>query len=376
MRTVFTCFYQAYPPASGAASVSFNLAKHLTGRKWLIQLSDEDRHEDIDGTMTVVSLKDKCRTKHEKLKGLRSRISRIADEIGRLDPDLVVFEGASWTVYFALLHRELRGRGIRAKVVYHSHNVEYLLRKQKHGWPIVSLTRRAERFLLTHCDLCTAVSEVDAAQFESLYGIRPEVLPNGVDVDRFDGVDEAAVNWIREKYRLPDHAVLFMGLMGYKPNDEAVAFLIRDVFPCLRNICPQAKLVIIGGDVAVQLHWLINPGSIPADDLPAFVKACDVCVAPIFSGSGTRLKILEYMAAKRPVVSTRKGAEGLNVTDGKELMYAEEPAEYAECIGALLKDAERGRQIGSRAYDAVCSRYGWPTIVRCFEARLQQCTNQ
>ncbi|MBN1975110.1 MAG: glycosyltransferase family 4 protein [Sedimentisphaerales bacterium] len=366
-QTVFITFFPAYPPRAGAASVSYNFCKYSTGSRWLIQISDKDRVDKLDDEMTVISIAAKNKTKCQKISGLFNRIKKIADKVKEINPDTIYFEGASWVLYFVLLYRKLRKNGIKSKIIYHSHNVEYVLRKQKHGFIVTAITKWSERYLLTHCDYCTAVSEIDVQHFKELYSVAPIVLPNGVDFKRFDMVNDEQVQSIKEKYQLPNKkTVLFMGLIGYKPNDEAVDFLVWQVFPKLINKVPDAKLVIIGGTVKERHEWLINPGNIPPDDLPAFIKACEICVSPIFSGSGTRLKILEYLAAEKLIISTSKGAEGLGLIDKEQIIFAEDAITFIEQIIIYFNSPREADKLIKNGKSAI-KKFDWIKITQDFQ---------
>jgi polysaccharide biosynthesis protein PslH len=98
--------------------------------------------------------------------------------------------------------------------------------------------------------------------------------------------------------------------------------------------------------------------------LPDFVKACAIGVAPIFSGSGTRLKILEYMAAGRPVVSTTKGSEGIAVKDQDNILIADDDKSFAEKIIYLLKNREVAEEIGNEGMQMVTQNYSWQKIMK------------
>lgn len=188
----------------------------------------------------------------------------------------------------------------------------------------------AEGRILREADISFAVSDIDSRQFEKLYGIRPKLLPNGVDIDRFEQVTNEDVQRAKLKYGLDDRTLLFMGLYHYKPNKEGIDFLVKSVMPEMLQQYPEIKLAIIGSEVPYNKPWLIKPGIIQYEELPSFVKACSIGVAPIFSGSGTRLKILEYMAAGIPVVSTTKGAEGITVEDGQNILIADDADGFIE----------------------------------------------
>jgi glycosyltransferase involved in cell wall biosynthesis len=363
MRSVIVAFYNVFPPTSGAAAVSFNTAKYMTGERFLFHLDRLPSEFELEKGFRVMAFP--CRTENHltKVFDLLQAMPRMAHTISRLKPDVIILEGASWAVYYWLLFRLLNILRIKTRVVYHAHNVEYLLRLQRNSRPVAWLTRYAERALLRRCFLSTAVSVVDAGHFERLYKSRPSILPNGVDLDKFNRVTPSEIRAIRAKYDLPRQTVLFMGLTAFPPNQEAIRFLAQDVFHRVVQNRPKAKLAIIGGEVDMRRDWLINPGSIPYDEVPAFIKACDLCVAPIFSGSGTRLKILEYMAARKPVVATAKGAEGLNVEDGKNILLAEGAVAFSNKLMTLLQDTQLRTRLGEEGFLVAKAFYSWPSIL-------------
>ena len=366
MRLAFVCFYEAYPPASGAASVTFNTAKHAGCEAIIVQLMARSQPERIADGVRVITLPCWSDSRVRKLAALQGTIRRITAVLECLAPDVVVLQGASWALYHLLMLRRIRRRLPQARVAYHAHNVEYVLRKQKHGRLVTAITRSAEGRVLREADLCFAVSDVDAHQFENLYGIRPKLLPNGVDCERFDRVTPDQIRAMRQKYSLGDRTVLFMGLYAYRPNREGADFLVESVMPQVVRQCPDTKLVIIGGEVPYERPWLINPGRIPYEEVAPAVQACRVGVAPVFSGSGTRLKILEYLAGSRAVVSTAKGAEGLDLQNGRDLLLAEDADAFSSAIVRLLQDRALAESLGANGQRVVNARYAWPVLMQAF----------
>ncbi len=186
----------------------------------------------------------------------------------------------------------------------------------------------------------------------------------------FEAAGEAAAARGRELLGGAGPVVTFMGLTGYPPNREAVHFLVDEVMPLVRREIKDARLAVIGGEVDRREDWLTAPGTVPYEDIPGVLAASDVCAAPIFSGSGTRLKILEYMAAARPVVATRKGAEGLDVEDGADITLAETARETADGIITLLRDRASADRMGLAGRRLVSSGYDWKRIASDFQTEL------
>ena len=127
----------------------------------------------------------------------------------------------------------------------------------------------------------------------------------------------------------------------------------------------DAKLVIIGEKIPYSRPWIINPGSIPHEDVPLFINACKAGLAPIFSGSGTRLKILEYLAAGLPVVATEKGAEGLDSNVQADIFIRNSAGEFTDQIANIL-EAGNDNELAARGRAAVRSKYAWRKIMDDF----------
>jgi glycosyltransferase involved in cell wall biosynthesis len=368
MRLAFISLYGAYPPTSGAAYVTYSCARLAPCEALLVQLGDRAKIERA-GNLTIVSVRQDMSSRFRKLALMPVAVMRICREIANFKPDHVVLEGASWAVYLALVAFVLRRMAPGARIVYHAHNVEYFLRLQRENKIVAALTRRAERYLLTVSDRSFAVSEEDRERFSALYGIVPELLPNGVDcaADRATPED---VRSVRERYGITDESILFMGLYAYPPNRRAVQFLVNEVMPWLRQRRPDVRLVITGGDVPFSAPLLINPGVVPRSDLNAILSACRIGVAPIFTGSGTRLKILEYMAAGLPVVTTKKGAEGLGLQTGKHALYAETAEEFGEAILRILGSRPLSEKLSLEARALVRERFDWVPLLQRFASQL------
>ncbi len=373
MRTVLVACYEAWPPASGAASVTYNLARLLSGQRKLIQLVPEDDFSgEVEGFSVESVMVGRLSGPKRTLKVL-SLMKDVARRTAAWGPDTVIIEGASWSVYFFLLMKRLRSgkaAGGGPVIVYHAHNVEYILRRQTRGRFVTWLTRLAEGYVVRHADLVTACSTVDAAQFERLYGRRPRLLPNGVDPGPFDAVKDGDIDRVRGLLGGAGPVVTFMGLTGYPPNREAIRFLVEDVMPLVRRGMGDARLAVVGGAIDHRENWIKVTGTLPYGDIPAVLAASDVCVAPVFSGSGTRLKILEYMAASRPVVATRKGAEGLDVENGVDAVLAETAEGTAEGILRLLRDRGLAARMGRAGRRLISSKYDWKNITAAFERDL------
>jgi glycosyltransferase involved in cell wall biosynthesis len=370
MKTVILSFYKVYPPQCGAASVTYNILKCVFGVKHLIQLNDSYSCRELNESRNVIDIKCIIHNPILKVISLFIQFPKIIKKIKELLPEVVLFEGASWSFYYLIFFYFMKAKGIKSKIIYHAHNVEYLLRRQKNNWIIAMVTKWTESSILKKVDATFAVSEVDADCFRKIYGIKPQILSNGVDMEIFEKITDDQIDRVRWRYNLNGKVVLFMGLPEFRPNKEAIYFLIHDVFPFIVKDFPEAKLAIIGGKIEYERTWIINPGNIPFEDVPAFIKSCSICVAPIFSGSGTRLKVIEYMAAGKPIVSTTKGIEGILARDRENIIIADNASHFIEKILFLMRNPKIADKVSDEGLKTVKEYYSWRTIMRDFNKIL------
>lgn len=212
----------------------------------------------------------------------------------------------------------------------------------------------------------SAVSEGDAAALGTMGANAVHLAPNGADIAAVDGVPVGA----GEPGRL-----LFCGTLHYPPNADAVRWLIGDILPRIRMRAPSARLSVIGrgappdivrlaaGDPAVEmLGWV--------DDLrPHFARAA-VALAPLRSGGGTRLKVVEALGAGCAMVATTIGAEGVDVEDGVHLRIADGPDAFAHAVLELLDDPPAQARLGAAGRERVRDRYDWSAIADGFATSL------
>jgi MoaA/NifB/PqqE/SkfB family radical SAM enzyme/glycosyltransferase involved in cell wall biosynthesis len=260
-----------------------------------------------------------------------------------------------------LPHGPLR---VRSAVV--QHNVEWD-RLEEFGVD-VRWIREVELGALRAVDEVIAVSADDRRRMAAA-GVPPEkmtVIPHGVDVA---GLGAGLAGGVRGKYGIPPGVPLcfFHGTLHYWPNTEAVRLLAERILPRLRARRPDLHLLVAG---LSPPRYYESPGLVfagPVDDLADCIAAADVCVCPVEAGGGTRMKLLEYMAAGRPIVSTTKGAEGIACTDGVELLLADGADPFADAVDALLGDPGRRARLGAAAA-RFASRYGWDAIADAYLA--------
>ncbi|HSJ05958.1 MAG TPA: glycosyltransferase [Longimicrobiales bacterium] len=219
--------------------------------------------------------------------------------------------------------------------------------------------RRFENRAYTGVEQVWVCSDEDAglaADIAPRAGIR--TIPNGVDTEYIRPAADGEV----EPGRL-----LFFGRMDYEPNRDAVRYFARSILPTLRSIADNVELRVVGPGIGPELRELAADAPEirlvgRVDDLRPELAAATAVIVPLRMGGGTRLKILEAMAAGKAIVSTTIGAEGLDVSDAEEILIADSPGEFARAVGTVLADPDLRRRLGAAARRMVEHRYDWGRI--------------
>jgi len=220
-----------------------------------------------------------------------------------------------------------------------------------------------ERKMCRRFDKVVAVSAEDREIMRSDYEVdNLAEVPTGVDTEFFR--PDPSVR--RERRHL-----VFTGSLDWLPNDDAMRYFVNEILPLVRQKIPDIKLTVVGRnpypgliELSKQDPNIIVTGRV--DDVRPYMDRAAAYIVPIRVGSGTRLKIYEAMAMELPIVSTTVGAEGLRLVDGRELLIADTPHEFAEGIVKLLSDADLAQGLGRRASELVRSHFGWSNAATQF----------
>lgn len=229
-----------------------------------------------------------------------------------------------------------------------------LLQRIRHELPWLKL-RFYLRRLASHFDAITVASDTEE---ELLTRMLPgydaiKVIPNCVALNSYDTVEAQP----------QPNTLIFTGALSYFANADAMSWFVDEIYPRIRVAVPDVHLRITGNHAGHQLPDTRNitlTGFV--DDVRPLVANSWISLAPIRFGGGTRLKILEAMALRTPVVATSKGAEGLSVRHDEHMLIADTPADYAAAVVRLLRDRDLRRRLTDNAYRLVQQRYTWDII--------------
>lgn len=382
-----------YPPHQGGALRNYGILRGLREaghRISLFSFSDQT----VEGTPLpslcdhIVTVKPPVRSPAKRLRDLvlsghpdlarrletpdsREKLTQLLTSVRF---DLIQFEGLEMAIYLPLV-RQLQPA---AKLIYDAHNAEYALQRviakietknrkriAAAAYSQVQAARihRFEKAISAAADGVIAVSDEDAAALRSFrVDGNIHVLPNGIFVDDYTTPPQ-------QRLELGDHALVFTGKMDYRPNVDAMLWFAGDVLPLIRERAPHARLYIVGQKPHSSLDALRSRDDIELTgwvaEIQPFLHAAGVYVAPLRMGSGTRLKILEAMAAGCAVVATNTAAAGLHDDARRHIALADDEHAFADAVIRLLNDAPERARLGKESRAAVQAHYDWSALMPC-----------
>jgi polysaccharide biosynthesis protein PslH len=255
--------------------------------------------------------------------------------------DIIQLEGL-----FMCAYSDVIKENSTAKIVLRAHNIEHFIwnrhivneRLKLRKLYLKIQNKRLKKFELqsiAKLDAIVPITKIDEEAFRVL-GCKKPLFACITGVDVLD---------YQTKLSQPEKAktVFYFGSMDWLPNQEAVTWFLENCWDTIHKAVPEAKLIIAGRGMPLEFFHITKPNVLIVENVEngkLFYQQHQVMIVPLWSGSGLRIKIIEGMAYGKAIVSTSIGAEGINYTKGKDLLIADTPSEFSNCVIALLKDTE------------------------------------
>ncbi len=212
-------------------------------------------------------------------------------------------------------------------------------------------------------DSIVAVSERDLEQYRQRYGWEhATAIDTAVDIDYYQAATQTP----------EPHTAVFVGSLDWMPNEDGLEWFADSIWPLVRQRVPDARMRLVGRRPGSRIQRLASipgielVGEVP-DTRPEIARGALVAV-PLRIGGGTRLKIFEAMASGRPVISTTLGAEGLQVTHGRDILLADTAEDFASAVARLLESPTERARLATAARKLVEEKFSSEAIARQFEA--------
>jgi glycosyltransferase involved in cell wall biosynthesis len=381
-KILFLSGWFPYPPNNGSKLRINHLLHGLANHYAVSLLSFVDQDEtdiDLQAMHAICQTVQTVRRRPDQPSSLRARFSHfsltpssiinthsvemanlITQTISTWNPDLVIASQLGTACYRNIFtQKPAVFEEVEVGLFYDRYRfANSLLKRLRYGLTWMK-HRRYLANLVQGYQACTVVSQREQRLLLKLGPsiTIPEIIPNCINLPDYQ---EFEVN------RQPN-TLIFTGSFNYFPNYEGMLWFIEKVFPRILNRFPLTELTITGdcGNRAMPPSTNVSlTGYIP-DVRPVIASSC-ISIAPILAGGGTRVKILEAMALHTPVVTTHKGAEGLEVQHGVNILIADTPEEFAFRILELLENPEKRRMLADNAYQLLQKKYEWSVVMPHF----------
>lgn len=282
--------------------------------------------------------------------------NNLKDILQRNDFDIVHVDGLPPAAYIDTI-RQFSS----AKISMRAHNVEHVIWERiaaNESNPIKKIyvalqAKRLKKFeinALEKCDLVLAISKEDEETIRKCKpGVKTVVIPAGMDIPSKQQNENFDVQ-----------NLFFIGSFDWMPNKQGMEWFLKEIWPQLSTGFPDLQLQIAGKKMPPSLWQHADKNIKPLGEVPdakEFMLKAGVMVVPIISGSGIRIKILEAMALGKTIIATDIATEGLGLTNGENVLIANNAAEFILQIGRCKSDMALCRKIGGNAYDYAFRNY-------------------
>ena len=365
--------YLPYPPNSGGNIRTFNLIKliskyHNVSLVSLVEQEELDYISGLENYCDVKPLQVKTQ-KYGRLKSLLSLYpyvtmlkhysnenqSLIHHFINNNRFHIIQVESIYMSAYvqnITNIPKVLDTHNIESDILYRYFTSKFNVKSILNGIDYLK-TKRYEQNAIRSFNACISVSETDNKRLREMGAQKLMILPNCADLNYFYPI----------KRKDFSTKIIFTGFMKWYPNIDAIETFCKEAYSNLKKKIPDIKFYVVGRDPNESIQKfsghndIFITGEVP--DVRPFISNSDICIVPLRIGGGTRLKILEYFAMEKPVISTSIGAEGLDVINEKHLIIEDNVSKFPDRIAELLDEPEYANYLAKNGRSLVEEKYSW-----------------
>ncbi|MFN3550205.1 MAG: glycosyltransferase family 4 protein [Endomicrobiia bacterium] len=260
--------------------------------------------------------------------------------------------------------------GVDSKLTWQKYKFESGFLRKIFNYIKYLIHKKQEIYWVKKFDFLISITD-DHTNFykKYLYNKNITEIPNSVDSSYFK--KDYTI------YEIEKNSLIFMGIMNFLPNIDAIKYFMKDIYPLIVKYV-KIKLYIVGKNPADEIRKFSNDNIIvtgEVEDIKEYLFKSEIFISPIRIGSGLRNKIIQAMAASKPIVATTESCEGLNVKNEKELLIADDPLSFAKAVLRLLYDEELKRKLATNAYNYAKQNYSEEIINKKWEEFYDQILN-
>ena len=274
---------------------------------------------------------------------------KVVEVLERDKYDIVQLEMLYMTPYIDVIRNHSK-----AKIILRSHNVEHLIWQRvtantdntiKRSY-LAGLTRKLKNYELNAINQYDGIATISKKDAEFYLNNNATIPVEDVSF----GVDMKKYNVSTEPYEFP--SLFHLGSMNWMPNEEGIKWFIDNAWNLIAEKFPTLKFYLAG---RMMPEWIenLNISNVEVigevENAQKFINSKSIMIVPLFSGSGIRIKIIEGMALGKPIISTEIGAEGINYTNGSNILIANTPEEFLQAIERFVSSRDFCEEVGKNA---------------------------
>jgi len=360
-RTAILCFYQVKKANHGAAEVSVGIYNQWPSKnKKLFEIFDW--HLYLSQNYKIQLFFQYINSYFVKPINVLFIIIKVLKYLKKKDYNLLIIEGASWIGFSFFALKIVKLLKPNTKIFYHSHNVEYDIRKKKNSSLITFISKIFEKKIFQTSDYASVVSEVDAKRIQYLYNINPIIFENGIDTKRLKIIKKFKKKFYR-------NYIIYSGSYSYMPNKIAIDFLVNKIMPYLQKKKYDIDLVLTGKNFPSQLEKknIICKKNLSKNLLNYYIKNSYFIVMPLQEAPGTKIKVIESLILGKTIIGTKFAFKGIKIIKKikNPLIYASFN-DLCKKINFFIKNEKLMNKESSLAKKFYIKKYSIRNIIKQF----------
>lgn len=396
MNILFLSNWYPYPPINGAKIRIYNLIRQLAKRHEITLLSFSQTIPYEEAKKQIPILEQYCRSvdiipakkysprSFAGYQGLFSFQPRIVAQTYSREMERLVNKKINSESFDVIIASEVNAPSVTSLIASRINGIpkiidaleigifkndyydeQKLIRRIRNGMTWLKL-KEFTRNILRNSQICTVPSAIEKQNIVEIISnnIDVEIVPHCIDLTYYEG-----------QFGIPkQNSLVFTGSFTYRANEDAAFFFLEMIYPRIKSKIPDVTVKVVGSTNGVDISsWPIDDNVTFTgllEDVRPTISGSMLSVVPLRTGAGTRLKIIESMALGTPVVSTSKGAEGLEVTHGKNIIIADDPGDFAKSVLDVLQDRQFYERLSLAGHQLVKERYSSESLGLKFDNLL------
>ena len=382
-----------FPPISGGTIKSFNFLKHL-GSIYSVHLASLIKRNSAEKSISELRSRIPLSSVHlQKLKvdrsggnliksyfysdsfnSYRNKSTAFGKQVRKIAPevDAIIIDHYEMFQYIP--------SAFHGKLIYHSHNAEFLLWQRMASlgqnplkrailWLESKRVKKLEKKIISEVDLFFATPH-DIGIFKK----------NGMNCKRFASTFHLGDDRILEREKLlfseAEESIMFLGTLSWEPNINGLIWFFENVWPIIQEKHQNLKIYVIGSNADQRLLKFQEQQRVEftgfVEDVEEYYRRCRLSFVPLQFGSGMKVKVLEAMYRGLPMVLTPVAAEGIDLVDGDNAFIADQPKEFAEKLMLLLNDEGKWNQFSESTRKLARQKYTWKLLFQAMDVELEK----